>query len=127
MPSVQIITAIAFAKTGAQVMARIAGQSGALITQASLTTIHRRVTNDQTGAEISASTALTISAVVFDTLQTDARWTKDATGYGFLDVVTAAILTTANIIHLVEYKFTPVSGQVFGFAVKIPTLKSLTF
>ena len=59
--------------------------------------------------------SLTVANVIFDTLQTDERWTRDDTGYNFrhaLDVSTHAAFAEAGRDYLVEYRLTPVFGQV---------------
>lgn len=58
---------------------------------------------------------LNVADVVFNSMQTDDRWTADATGYNFrhtIDVSANAAFTIAKRNYLVEYLLTPVSGQV---------------
>ena len=58
---------------------------------------------------------LTVADVVFNTLQNDALWTVDATGYNFrhvLDVTVNQAFTIAGRRFLVEFELTPGSGQV---------------
>ena len=53
--------------------------------------------------------------VLFDGLQTDARWTRDAVGYNFrhaIDVASSPAFTLAQRDYLVEYRLTPAVGQV---------------
>ena len=121
MPSVQIIRAVVFEKSGCQPMARIYSPTGALITQAGTTSVTRTVTNLRTGAVISAASPLTVANVIFDTLQTDARWTKDSTGYNFKDSITSTILTSPNVIHRAEYKFVPTSGDNYWIVFELTT------
>lgn len=107
-------------------MAQVRGQSAALITQASITSISYRVWNLTTGDEVNVdpegssssgsqttNDPLTVSAVVFDTLQTDAGWTKDQYGYNFRHTMPAAAFPDGNVRYKVEYKFTPTSGEAF--------------
>lgn len=59
--------------------------------------------------------ALSVSGVLFAALQTDERWTVDALGYNFrhvLDVSANQAFATAGRRYLVEFRLTPVSGQV---------------
>ena len=59
------------------------------------------------------SDTLVVADSVFDTLQTDGRWSKDSAGYNFRDTVAASVLTTAEHRYQVEYMFTPSSGQTY--------------
>ncbi len=59
--------------------------------------------------------SLTVTDVIFNSLQTDALWTVDQTGYNFrhvLDVSANQALTVAGRRYLVEFQLTPGSGQV---------------
>ena len=96
---------------GASLMARVVGNAGVNILQADITSINRTVF---VGSTIStAATAPVVATVIFDTLQTDARWKRDSTGYNFREAVLAAVFPDGDAIYRVEYKFTPVSGEVF--------------
>ena len=100
--------------SGASFMARIYGNDGAVIVQASISSIAYKVFNFKTSKTAPVSEgALTVSSVVFDTLQTDARWTEDSTGYNFRWDAPATIFTTGGDVYLIEIKFTPASGAVF--------------
>ena len=124
MPSAVIKKAKVFEDGGAQCMARIVGQSAAYITQASLTSITCKVFS-RDGTNVSTPT-ITISTSVFDTLQTDDRWDEDSTGYNFRHTVAASVLTTGNETYRIEYKFTPVSGEVFFVVFELSTINVLT-
>lgn len=55
-----------------------------------------------------------VADVVFDTLQTDATWTVDTTGYNFrhtIDVSAHQAFAVAGRRYLVEYQLSPASGQ----------------
>ena len=111
---------------GATCMARVAGADGANITQASLSTITVTIFNRRTKAEIVSVASLTVANVVFDTLQTDARWSLDSSGYNFRHTVAASSLATPGIVHAVEYKFTPATGQVFWVVFDLTTREIIT-
>lgn len=106
-------------------MGRVTGNDGAVITQASLSTITYTIylvdandKNIRTVVDEHEDVSVAVASTVYDTLQTsDDRWTVDATGYNFLhqvDVsVNAACSLRGRTYHIV-YEFTPASGQVFS-------------
>ena len=94
-------------------MQRIVGLAGAAIVQADVTSIARSVydvTDTDGGTLTTGPTVVVVSTSVFDTLQTDARWTKDATGYNFRDTVSAASVPDGDKDYQVEYTFTMADG-----------------
>lgn len=98
--------------SGCSVMARVRNPSGGYITQASLDSIS--VTYRSLNPSGSATTSgLTVSQCVFDTLQTDSRWAKDATGYNFRWDAPATIFTRGGARYVVTFLFTPASGAAF--------------
>lgn len=73
-------------------MDRIQGEDATDMQQADVTAISYRVFQYDTeanartgtsGTEVGTSASLTVSSVIFNTLQTDARWTADTEGYNF--------------------------------------------
>lgn len=105
-------------------MDRVQNITGANITQAVITSISRQVfeygsqeeaESNTEGTEVGTAASLTVSDVVFDTLQTTAPWdsTVDATGYNFKDVVPAAKFPTGRKWYRVEYLVTPTTGEAF--------------
>lgn len=93
--------------SGKRFMARAELAEGTDIQQAHFDgtgTIKYSVRNSA-GTEITSGT-LTATAVVFDTLQTDAAWTQDSTGYNFAFTVPAAAFATVGFAR-VEFEFTP--------------------
>lgn len=122
MTCCQVAYGCGYEDSGISLMARVYGHAATAITQATISTITYTVTehatqedaeNGANGTAIIASTSLTVSSVVFDTLQTDARWTKDSTGYNFRYDSAAADRTDGGVWHRYEVKFTPSSGAVF--------------
>jgi hypothetical protein len=110
---------------GATVLARVYGNAGTAITQASLTSITWAVYNADTEAEILAPAALTVSAVVFDTLQTgNPRWTKDGVGYNFVHALPVTAFPAAVAKTRIQYKFTPTSGAAFWLWAEGPVLEA---
>lgn len=102
-------------------MARVVGADGSNITQASVDTIKLYV-HDADDAEVIGETAVTVASAVFDTLQTDARWTYDDQGYNFRYTVPATAFPTAGT-HYVEFKITDTSGNVFWLAFDCTALE----
>jgi hypothetical protein len=129
MASATDIQLQAFVGGSATLMARIVGASGANIVQADIASIaysiftFDRYAKTRTGVTNHTAVALTVANVVFNTLQTDAIWTVDATGYNFrhvLDVSPNAAFAAVGT-YLIEYKLTPNNGEVIivRFAVTV--------
>lgn len=116
-----------FEDGAASFMARVTGPDGDNIVQADITSITFKV-YDAGGTEAATGT-LTMATVVFDTLQTDARWNPDidTTGYNFRDDRVAGTFTAGGR-YTVEYKFTPTSGAdyVFWVTFKVAAMAVLT-
>lgn len=98
-------------------MARIAGEDGAYITQASITSITCYIQNLNTGTAPTPP-SITVSDVVFDALQTDAIWTADSTGYNFKVQVADTFFAEGDTKYLVEFRFTSASTPDFKFPVQ---------
>lgn len=108
---------------GAVLLARVVGNAGTPITQASLSSISRLVYVPATATSVSSGT-LTISSVVYDALQTGDLWAADSEGYNFKDTIGASTLSEGNTVYRVEYKFTPTSGEVFKVLFDLTTVES---
>ena len=119
----------AFKHGSATLLARIVGAGGANIVRADISAIQYTVylLDDQdpdarSGVTGHTDVALSVAAAVFNTLQTDPRWTVDATGYNFchvLDVSAHQAFTIAGRRYLVEYRLTPSVGQVIVVRFRI--------
>jgi hypothetical protein len=122
------ITATIWEDEGLFLMARVLGNAGTAITQASLTAITYGVYDVATGtATVTAGTALTISSVVFNTYQVtavDPRWTLDTTGYNFATSIPASAFPTGGATYQVEILFDPASGENFWLVARV-TAKAL--
>ena len=86
---------------------------GVAMVQSDVSTIEYAVINEGTKEVITALTSLTVANVVYDTLQTDVRWTKDNVGYNFKHDVGHTITTDPDISYRLEYKVTLASGSEF--------------
>lgn len=125
-----------FEDAGSTVMDRVRGNNAALITQATITSIALKVLESTSeadvfnaiGEEVSGTGgALTVASHVYDTLQTDANWTKDVTGYNFRYAAPAACFPTGNRWYSLWFLFTPTSGEPFwvvwyGLAQAVPEM-----
>jgi hypothetical protein len=92
--------------------------NGSNITQATVTSITWKIWDSftRTGADVVDSGTLTVSSVVFDTLQTDGKWTdnpvNDDTGYNFAHAIPSTAIDNAGEYRL-EHEFTMSDGGVF--------------
>jgi len=113
---------------GATPLARVTGADGAAITQASLTSISYKVfdLNSTTPSTAVATGTVTIATSVFDTLQTDAIWSEDTSGYNFKHTIASTVFTTGGHAYRVEYLFTPASGQPFWVVFELHTHEVMT-
>lgn len=106
-------------------MGRVLGADGTRITQASISSIAAYVFDYASGEQVGATLAPAVSDSVFNTLQTDARWTEDSTGYNFRITVPGSYFATGNAKYRVETVLTPVSGSVFPGPVRIVFVRNL--
>lgn len=112
--------------SGCSIMGRVVlPATAAYITQAAFGTItvsYRRI--DGTGPV--TTTSLTVSSVVYDTLQTTARlWTKDSIGFNFKWDAAATIFTQGNGRYAVTFLFTPSSGAAFKVPCEVNVQKDM--
>lgn len=113
----------------ATLMARVLGADAAAIAQADLDSIEYSIyllddasPSSRTAVTGHGGVSLAVADVVYDELQTDDRWTEDATGYNFrhtIDVSSDDAFAAAGRRCLVEYTLTPVSGQVILVRFKL--------
>ena len=138
----RLITGCIMAGSGVSLFARIRGGNGQLITQATLSTITYQVSNLTTGA-IAGSGSLTISQVIFDSLQqSDPRWTLDSAsqmgndgsyGYNFAATLDSSAFATTTLaapaltpqpanVYRIDLVFTPVTGSAFRVSWQAPAI-----
>jgi len=121
MASTDKILGFVWEDGGGTVLARAVGQDAVAITQASLTSVAWKAF-DESGATPDTPVAtgtLTIATDIFDTLQTDPRWTLDSTGYNVKHEIAASVFSAGDHIYRVEYVFDPVSGEVFPMVAEM--------
>lgn len=124
-------------------MARLRGNNGQLVTQASFSTITYQVTNLQSGT-IAGSGSLAPASVLLNSLvQYDPRWTRDSAGqlgsdgsfgYNFLAQLPGASIFNVTppaappltpapaAIYQIDVVFTPVSGEAFRMSFQAPAV-----
>lgn len=103
-----------YEQTGPTLMARLVGNDASNVTQAKLSS-GTYVVVDADGTTVSSG-SLTIASVIFDTLQTDARWDYDDTGYNFRYAMTKTQLPAAGVYE-VRFTFVPAGGYGEQFHV----------
>ncbi len=112
----------AFKNGSVTLLARIVGAGGANVIQADINTIKYSVyllddqnPDNRTAVTEHTNVTLAVADVVFNSLQTDAMWTVDTTGYNFrhvLDVSAHQAFGVAGRRYLIEYQLTPAIGQM---------------
>ena len=118
-----------FKNSTGQLMARVVGDANAAVAQADIASIVYSVytldpddPDDQEVIDGHEDVALTVADVVFDSLQTDSRWTVDSTGYNFrfeIDVSSDEAFPVRGDVYLVRAELKPTSGQVIVVEWKI--------
>ena len=119
--------------TGVVLLARVLGNQGVPVTQASLSAIAWTLTDLTTPAALSSG-AFAVASVVFDALQqADPRWTRDSAavpgpdgrwGYNFLATLpaglfaispapTVGLLAATPVRYQADVAFTPAAGEPF--------------
>lgn len=124
MPSAIPISGDAYKDRGCTLLARVLGADGAAITQADISAIAYSIyhvadkdTDDEaeTANSDHASVAVAVASAVYDTLQTAAIWTRDATGYNLRLDVSGETKSPWDEIGdwRVKAVLSPVSGEDF--------------
>jgi hypothetical protein len=95
------------------ILARLVDAQGSLLTQANTSSISVKVFDRTSAEQVGATITPVISDTIYNTLQTDSRWTRDATGYNFAMVIGPAYFPAAPTTYRVEAKITPTIGSPF--------------
>lgn len=122
--SAQIYQFKVFEDGAASILMRVRGAAGALITQASLSSIDCRIYDDDDDSIVPFLTPpIVIATCVSDTLLTTANfWTVDTTGYNFRHDLPAGSLPEGDHVYRLEYTFTPTSGAPYTQPIQLTTL-----
>jgi len=113
MPVPEFIKGVVVEDGGATVLARVVGNAGVAVTQASISDITYTEFKQDTTVDLAQNSPLTVSDVIFDILQTDAIWTIDSIGYNFKHPLVAAEFPDGPEIYIVQFKFEPGTGEPF--------------
>jgi hypothetical protein len=104
------------------VLARIykkdASHNKVVVQQSDFTTIARAVNLLSDGSQVLASSNLTIANIILNALSTGTIWTKDTTGFNFIDLVPNTAIPTGDAEVSVEYTMTMTDGTV----IKMPPI-----
>jgi len=88
---------------------------GNFIKQADVSAIERKIFDlDGSTPDTPVTTNPTISTVILDTpVTTNVLWTKDSTGFNFLDDIAGSNFPVGENRYRIEYKFTLTGGAIF--------------
>ena len=97
--------------------------NGSNITQADISAISRKIydLDSSTPGTALSTTAVAKTSVVFDSLQTDDRWTEDSTGYNFRNAIAGSNFPSARHRYRIAYAFTGSGGEKFFVAFEPDT------
>jgi len=124
MTNIDPIPETTWAASDVTYLARVL-MNGIYIKQATIASIQRTITDITVAgsAEEVSTDTLTVNESVYDTLQTDSKWSEDSVGYNFLNLITGEDLPDDDSLYQVEYKFTGSNGEVFWVVQKLLTGK----
>jgi hypothetical protein len=121
MANAEDIHGVAFKNSSITLLARVTGNDGQNIALADVDSARYSVyllddddADSRTAVTGHSAATLTLADVIFDSLQTDAPWTVDSTGYNFrhvLDVSQNPAFAIAGRRYLVEVELIPPTGQ----------------
>ena len=108
-----------------QALFRIDGSDGANIQQADVSTIAREIfdTTTKTPTVSIDSSAPVVADTIYDTLQTDSRWTRDSTGFNFADTIAGSVCSDGGRVYRVEYTMTGPLGEIYKAHARITTVE----
>lgn len=99
-------------KSSVILLARVLATDGTPMQQASVSSIACRVFDVQQNTQ-SGNPTLTVAGTIFNSLQTDAKWTADSTGYNVAVPLDGTNFPAGNTVYRVEVKITPVGATAF--------------
>jgi len=120
------VSQAAYEDTGVTLMARITDTDGNNLTQSDVSSIELKVIKLSDGTTVT-TVALTVSVVIFDTLQTTAllpAWSLDSTGANFVYKTLDAHLPDGEETYRFQVRITPASGATIQIAYDVPTVQT---
>lgn len=106
------------------ILARV-HHNGVNVLQATVAALEYQIFYADSAVAHTTATSLTVASAVFDTLQTDGRWTRDATGYNLRHDVAASVLVDPTRDYEFEYKFTMSDGAEVRWTAPVIRLKAI--
>lgn len=104
------------------VMARAIAVDGDPVQQADLTALAWTSFDVSGNSVVLADQSLTISSVIYDTLQTtDSLWDADSTGYNFKTTIPATAFPTGKNDYSLRIKFTDTGSNVWNAPIRVRT------
>lgn len=131
MPQANPLTFRVYTEGTGTCFARLISDSGASLTQAyfasGVYSVYSNPTRNSLGTPVTGhdEASLTISDVVFDDLQTGSEWPIDSEGYNFrhtIPIDTNPAFSTRTSEYVLQYKLTPVDGQLIVFHYLVVTI-----
>ncbi len=109
----------------AVLMARVLTIAATNAVRADVSSIALKVFDVTDGTAPIATAVPVVASTIFDTLQTDARWTTDATGYNFRYVTLASHLPAGNRVYRFEFILTMADATTIPVVFEVPTVPLL--
>lgn len=116
-----ITRAITIAESSVTLLARLQDAHSNDVLAEYVTSVAVKVFDKTLGTQTYTTTP-TVSTVIFDTIQEDARWTVDGIGYNFAFTVPGSALPTGGTTYRVEILITPASGDPFFVLYDLQTI-----
>ena len=123
MASSVIEKATIYENSSVSFLARIRISSGSYLSQGVTDSITCKVFSLADTSTAVATPSITVSSVVFNSLQTsDDCWTKDTTGYNFKVTLNDSIFVDGDLTYQVEFKFALSNGNDIYVVYRVYTL-----
>lgn len=113
--------AVVFEDTTVKFLARLMVDASNVLTaavQADFSAITYAVYSGETSI---GTGTLTVSSVIYNSLQTGSIWTVDSTGFNFKATLAASLFPTGNTTYTVEFKHTLADASVFWSVFEVRT------